>query len=465
MFHIQPLIKPTFKESVALIVLIVGIISVSIIGFKSVPHLPILGAILLLIGYGLLKKVPYHKLQDGMTEGAGAGMAAVFLFFFIGMLISSWMMSGTIPSLINVGFQLITPAYFYAIAFTVTAIIGISIGSSLTTVATVGVALLSMSGVLGLSPAIVAGAIVSGAFFGDKMSPLSDTTNLASSLVGVDLFIHIRNMMWTTIPAFIISFVLFAILSPTAGDARIDTIRSFREALVDTGLVHWISFLPLVILVILTLMKVPALLTLAVSTASAVIVGTTLNVYRVKEVFEILFDGFKSETGIEAVDSLLTRGGISSMFFTIALVMLALSMGGLLFKLGIVQALLAKVEQSLRSARSVIAASAATAISINVLIGEQYLSILLTGQAFQGQFKKLGLSSKNLSRVMEDAGTVVNPLVPWSVCGIFIADVLGVPTVDYFGFAFFCLLSPILTVAFSMFGKTLTYEDTSRESK
>lgn len=461
MFHIQPLIQPTFKESASLILLIILMISVSIIGFGAVPHLPILAAILVLIGYGLFKKIPYRKLQDGMTEGSGAGMAAVFLFFFIGMLISSWMMSGTIPSLINAGFQLITPSYFYAIAFTVTAIIGISIGSSLTTVATVGVALLSMSGVLGLSPAIAAGAIVSGAFFGDKMSPLSDTTNLASSLVGVDLFAHIRNMMWTTIPAFILSFGIFAILSPAAGNAKLDTIRSFREALGETGLVHWISFLPLIVLIVFTLMKVPALLTLAASTASAVAIGCTLHAYSVQQVLGILFEGFKSETGVEAVDSLLSRGGISSMFFTITLVILALSMGGLLFKLGIVQTLLAKVEQSLRSASSVIGASALTAISINLLIGEQYLSILLTGQAFQGQFKKLGLASKNLSRVMEDAGTVVNPLVPWSVCGIFIADVLGVPTVEYVGFAFFCLFSPILTVAFSMFGKTLTYEEPS----
>ncbi|WP_040286070.1 Na+/H+ antiporter NhaC family protein [Sporosarcina koreensis] len=458
MDHIQPVIKPSFTASLSLAVLIILTISVSIIGFGAVPHLPILAAILLLIGYGLFRKVPYRTLQEGMTEGAGAGMGAVFLFFFIGMLISSWMMSGTIPSLINAGFQLITPTYFYAIAFTVTAVIGISIGSSLTTVATVGVALLSMAGVLGLSPAIAAGAIVSGAFFGDKMSPLSDTTNLASSLVGVDLFAHIRNMMWTTVPAFVLSFIIFAILSPAADGAKMDTIHSFREALIETGLVHWVSFVPLVLLIALTLMKVPALMTLAGSTASAVAVGCGLHPYSASEVFGILFGGFVSETGVEAVDSLLTRGGISSMFFTITLVVLALTMGGLLFKLGIVQTLLARVEQSLRTAGSVIGASAATAVSINVLIGEQYLSILLTGQAFQGQFKKLGLASKNLSRVMEDAGTVVNPLVPWSVCGIFIADVLGVPVADYFGFALFCLFSPVLTILFSLTGKTLTYD-------
>ena len=170
--------------------------------------------------------------------------------------------------------------------------------------------------------------------------------------------------------------------------------------------------------------------------------------FSASEVFSILFKGFVSTTGIEEIDALLTRGGMESMMFTIGLVLLALSMGGLLFTLGIVQCLLATIEGLLKKVSSVIAASALTAIGINVLIGEQYLSILLTGQAFQSQYEKVGLANKNLSRVMEDAGTVVNPLVPWSVCGIFITSVLGVSTVEYLPFAFFCLLSPILTVLF-----------------
>ena len=176
-----------------------------------------------------------------------------------------------------------------------------------------------------------------------------------------------------------------------------------------------------------------------------------------EEVLNILFNGYTSSTGIEAIDSLLTRGGMNSMMFTIGLVILALSMGGLLFTLGIVQSLLSKVESLLKSVGAVITAAAFTAIGVNTLIGEQYLSILLTGESFQAQFKKVGLANKNLARVMEDAGTVVNPLVPWSVCGIFITNVLAVSTIDYLPFAFFCLLCPILTILFGLTGKTLTY--------
>ena len=291
------------------------------------------------------------------------------------------------------------------------------------------------------------------------MSPLSDTTNLASSMVGVDLFEHIRNMGWTTIPAFVLSLIFFGLLSPNVTLTDVDKITVFQEGLLGTGMIHWYTIIPLAVLFILTILKVPALMTLAVSSASAVAISYFHQSYSASQVFGILFGGFKSTTGIEDIDLLLTRGGMESMMFTIALVLLALSMGGLLFTLGIVQCLLAKIESMLKKVSSVIAASALTAIGINVLIGEQYLSILLTGQAFQAQYEKVGLANKNLSRVMEDAGTVVNPLVPWSVCGIFIAGMLGVNTIDYLPFAFFCLLSPILTVLFGYLGKTLTYTE------
>ncbi|MDN4607821.1 Na+/H+ antiporter NhaC [Sporosarcina highlanderae] len=456
MFKIKAIHTPSFWESVTLIVGIVLMVSVCIIKFDAVPHLPILLSILLLIGFGLLKRIPYRRLEKGLVEGAGAGMSAVFLFFFIGMLTSSWMMSGTIPSLIYAGFQLITPTFFFAIVFIVTSIVGISIGSSLTTVATVGVAFIGMASVLELSLPLAAGAIVSGAFFGDKMSPLSDTTNLASSIVGVDLFEHIRNMGWTTVPAFILTTIFFGILSPTVTIREFDRIALFQETLLETGMIHWYTVIPLIALFVLTIKKVPALLTLAISSAVAVLLSFLHHSYGFSDVLEILFKGFVSSTGVQDVDKLLTGGGMEKMMFTVSLVLLALSMGGLLFVLGIIQSLLSQIEILLKKVSSVIMASAVTAIGINVLIGEQYLSILLTGQAFQSSYEKVGLANKNLSRVMEDAGTVVNPLVPWSVCGIFISQVLGVSTIEYLPFAFFCLLSPILTVLFGYIGKTLT---------
>ncbi|HEY4552278.1 MAG TPA: Na+/H+ antiporter NhaC [Bacillaceae bacterium] len=457
MFQMKPAYSPTLWEAYGVIILILCVISSSIIFAGSVPHIPLLASIVLLIFYGKMKKVPFKQLEAGIAEGARSGMGAIFLFFFIGLLISAWMMSGTIPLLIYTGFELVTPQFFYAIVFIATSIIGICIGSSLTTAATVGVAFIGIASAMEASLAITAGAIVSGAFFGDKMSPLSDTTNLASAMLDVDLFEHIRNMGWTTIPAFAASLLLFGILSPEISAAEFDKMAKFQEALVNTGLIHWYGILPLALLLAMIIWKVPALISLAGSSIVAVGLSYLHSPLPAAKALGILFSGYVSETGSKEMDALLTRGGVESMMFTIGIVILALSMGGLLFVLGIVPKLLSSIESMLKRAASVITASALCAVGINTIIGEQYLSILLTGEAFQPQFKKVGLANKNLSRVLEDAGTVVNPLVPWSICGAYLTSVLGVHTLEYLPFAFFCLLSPVLTVVFGYTGKTLTY--------
>jgi NhaC family Na+:H+ antiporter len=426
---------------------IISIISYFIIGLETSPHVPILLGIFLLIAYGVLKKIAFEDLHSAMVEGAKTGMGAVFLFFLIGILISSWMMSGTIPALIDTGFNLIGSTWLYAIIFAVTAIIGVSLGSSLTTTATMGVAFIGIASALDASLAITAGAIVSGAFFGDKMSPLSDTTNLASAIVDVDLFEHIKHISLTTVPAFIISFILFVILSP---DQTLlpQNGNNYQEALESTGLIHWTSWIPLIVLILCTIFKVPAFIALAISSLIATVFAQIDNQLALSEISNIWFNGYTASTAYEPVNDLLTRGGINSMLFTITLVILALGLGGLLFVTGIVPSMLGALQNKLKRVRSMIISAAATAIGINVVIGEQYLSILLTGETYRDMYQKAGLSRKALSRTLEDAGTVINPLVPWSVCGVFIADVLGVPVLTYLPFAFFCLLSPLITILF-----------------
>lgn len=458
MFRIKAVYMPKLSEAIMMTLIIVSLMGSSIIFFSARPHVSLLLALLALIIYGLIKKVSYEKLESGMVEGAKAGISAVFLFFMIGILIASWMLAGTIPTLIYAGFELVTPKYFLAIIFVVTAVVGVSVGSSLTTVGTVGLAFIGISTALDVSLPMTAGAIVSGAFFGDKMSPLSDTTNMASSILKVDLFDHIKNMGWTTFPAFIISFILFALLSPDITGADFTKMDSFQVGLLETGLVNWYAgIIPIIILLILSMKKVPAFLALGIGSLSALIISLFVNPQPFSQIISILFEGYNSNVGIEEIDKLLSRGGMESMLFTIGIVLLALSLGGLLFTLGIVPKLLEGIEHLLKSVKSVILASALTAIGINVLIGEQYLSILLTGEAYAPQYKKVGLANINLARVSEDAGTVVNPLVPWSVCGVFIASVLDVSTLSYLPFAFFCLLSPLITIILGMSGRTLTY--------
>jgi len=448
MFPIEPKHRPLFTESIILFILIIGMISFFIIELGTSPHIPILLGIFLLLAYGLLKKISYKDLEAAMITGAKTGMGAVFLFFLIGVLISSWMISGTIPALINAGFSLIGSTWFYGIVFAVTAIIGVSLGSSLTTTATIGVAFIGMGGALDISAAITAGAIVSGAFFGDKMSPLSDTTNLASTIVGVDLFDHIKYISLTTIPAFIITFILFVLLSPQTSVSSMH-IQDYQEALNGTGLIHFSSWIPLIILIICTIFRVPALIALGITSLTASILANIFNGIGWSEIWGIWLNGYAATTGFEPVNELLTRGGINSMLFTISLVILALGFGGLLFVTGIVPSILNAFQEKLRKVRTTVISTAATAIGVNVLIGEQYLSILLTGETFKSVYEKTKIPKKVLSRTVEDAGTVINPLVPWSVCGVFIADVLNVAVMDYLPFAFFCLLSPLITILFN----------------
>lgn len=454
----QQYIKPHVIEAFILTFIIIAIISSSIIKFESVPHIPILLSITLLIIYGVLKKVPYKTLEQSMVKSVASSIGAIYIFLLIGVLISSWLIGGTIPTLLYIGLSIVSTAFFYAIVFIITSIIGTAIGSSLTTVATIGVAMLGVANSIDASLVITAGAIVSGAFFGDKMSPLSDTTNLAASVVGIDLFSHIKNMMYTTIPAFIITLIGYAILSPNGDSMDTSLITNYKETLLATNLIHWYSILPLVVLIVCTLLKVPSLATLAISAMSGIIVAYFHSTIPLNELFAILYNGYAMDTGVVAIDSLLSRGGMNSMLFTIILIVLSLSMGGLLFTLGIIQTLLQTVQTFLTSVGKVITGSALTAIVINFFIGEQYLSILLTGEAYKEKFKALHLHPKNLSRVIEDAGTVINPLVPWGVCGLFIASTLQISVIEYAPFAFFCLLSPVMTIVFGWLNITITKE-------
>lgn len=455
MFRVKAVQAPSVKEALVIVLLMLSVLSYSMIRLGVAPHIPILISIFILIVYGLAKQIPYQSLEIGFIEGAKAGLSAVFLFFLIGVLLSSWLMGGTIPTLMYAGFELVTPQFFFVIVFVVTSIIGVSIGSAFTTAGTVGVALLGVAQALDLSLAITAGAIVSGAFFGDKMSPLSDTTNLASSIVKVDLFTHIRNMGWTTIPAFLISAGLFALLSPNLSSAPLENVAVFQTILLDTDLISVWTLLPFIVLLVLTLLKKPAILNLAASSGVSIVMILLTQSVSATEMMNVLYGGFQSDTGNAVVDQLLTRGGIESMMFTVSLVLLALGLGGILFTLGIIQTLIHSIERFLTKTSSVVTAAASTGFSINVLIGEQYLSILLTGEAYQASFQKNNLAPKNLSRVLEDAGTVVNPLVPWSVSGVFLTSVLGVPTLDYLPFAFFCLLCPLLTLVYGFTGISL----------
>ena len=460
MFNLVQHRKPSKKEAVISILIVFFILGFPMIAIRDmVPHIPILLALICLIVYGRARGISFDKMQDSMAESVHTSMGAIYLFFFIGILVTALMISGAIPSLIYFGLNIISSKTFYLSSFLATAIIGIAIGSSLTTVATLGVALMSISNAFGLNPAITAGAIVSGAFFGDKMSPLSDTTGIAASIVGIDLFDHIKNMMYTTIPAFIVSAIAFTLMSLGQDAASLDGIESFRSSILATGLVHPYSLLAFGVLILLSIRRIPAVLTLIYTSLASLLISKLHSSYSMGQLAKFFFDGFSMDGLSQDIGSLVSRGGISSMFFTMTIVILALSLGGLLFGLGIIPSILNSLNQVLDSPSRVSICVVATALGVNLIVGEQYLSILLAGKTFKPIYDQLGLHPKNLSRTLEDSGTVRNPLVPWGVCGAFSTSMLGVATLAYLPFAIFCYTSLILTVIVGLTGLTMTRSD------
>lgn len=460
MFNLLQHRKPSKKEAVISILIVFFILGFPMIAIRDmVPHIPILLALICLIVYGRARGISFDKMQDSMAESVHTSMGAIYLFFFIGILVTALMISGAIPSLIYFGLDIISSKTFYLSSFLATAIIGIAIGSSLTTVATLGVALMSVSNAFGLNPAITAGAIVSGAFFGDKMSPLSDTTGIAASIVGIDLFDHIKNMIYTTIPAFIVSAIAFTLMSLGQEAASLDGIESFRSSILATGLVHPYSLLAFGVLILLSIRRIPAVLTLIYTSLASLLISKLHSSYSMGQLAKFFFDGFSMDGLSQDIGSLVSRGGISSMFFTMTIVILALSLGGLLFGLGIIPSILNSLNQVLDSPSRVSTCVVATALGVNLIVGEQYLSILLAGRTFKPIYDQLGLHPKNLSRTLEDSGTVINPLVPWGVCGAFSTSMLGVATLAYLPFAIFCYTSLILTVVVGLTGLTMTRSD------
>ena len=456
MFKEKPLLDMSRTEAAIVSILLVAVMGHVIINVGWLPHMALLMAIVALLVYGMVRGLRYVDMQSRMIASVGQGMAAIYLFFFIGLLVSAMMMSGAIPTLMYHGFGLISPAYFYLSAFVLSSLIGVSIGSSLTTCATIGVAFMGMAVAFQADPAITAGAIVSGAFFGDKMSPLSDTTGISASIVGVDLFEHIRNMAYTTIPAWLLTAGLLAWVMPEVVARDLNNVASFRAQLQQSELVHGYALLPFGLLLVLAVRRVNAIVAMIATIFLALAITMLHSPVDLATLGTWLYGGPKFEGNLGEVARLISRGGIESMFFTQAIVILGLSLGGLLFALGVIPSLLEGMRHFLTTAGRATFCVAMTSVGVNVLIGEQYLSILLSGETFKPVYEKLGLHPRNLSRTLEDAGTVINPLVPWSVCGVFISQALGVAVWDYLPYAFFCYLSLLLTLLFGWTGLTLS---------
>lgn len=440
-------------EASIVLLIILCCISMGVIVFKLSPNVVILFAIALTIGYMVIKRMPLEWVNEGIVSGLKPGIIPIFIFLLVGALIAVWIQAGIIPTIMVIGFKLLSAKWFIPSIFLVCAIVGSAVGSAFTVMSTIGIAFFGIGVTLGLNPPLIVGAIASGAIFGDKMSPLSESTNLASAVVEADLFDHIKNMMWSTIPAFLVSLILFTIVGKSDATVELTNVKEVTQVLETHFHISMWSLIPILLMLVCAWKKLPAIITILLNVIVAVVMIViqqgNIDLANLASVVE---NGFVSKTGNEQVDMLLTRGGINSMTFTVLLIILTLSLGGILMKIGLVTTVIDSLAKCLASPSQLIIVSLLSSIGVNIFIGEQLLSVILPGDAFKEVYKKMGLDPVVLSRTLEDGGTVINYLIPWGIAGSFVANTFGVSTMSYLPFVLFSLLSPIFSILSALTG-------------
>ncbi len=441
----------SFRGAVIIISYLVVAMAISVLWLGIPMHVTMLSALGVAFMVLLQEKYPFEEIIKGIEYGGKIAILPVMILIIIGTVMGSWIASGTVPLIIYWGLKLISPSMFLVTTCLVCMVTSLATGSSWSTGGTVGVALMGVGIGLGINPAMTAGAVVSGAFFGDKMSPLSDTTNLAPGLAEADLFDHIKAMAYTTIPGIGIALVLYGVLGMKYAGAAVnaDAINNTLIALDQTFKLSPVVLLPAVYVVYAGVRKKSAFTTLLISSLIASMIAIVMQGETITSITTIMDSGFKSSTGIADIDKLLSRGGLQNMMWTSSLALIAISYGGILERSGVLQVLLDSAKNLIRTTGSLVATTIGSLIGLNLVTGSQYLSIIISGRMFVPAYKEKELLPQVLSRTLEDAGTLTSVLVPWNLCGVFFASTLGVSTLAYAPYAFLNWMVPIIAIIYA----------------
>ena len=424
--------------------------------------------------------VSWDNMLEGVVKSISSAMSSILILLLIGSLAGTWLLSGIVPAMIYYGLQILNPTIFLFAACIVCAVVSLATGSSWSTVATVGIALLGIGQALGISEGLVAGAIISGAYFGDKVSPLSDTTNLAPAMAGTDLFTHIRYMLYTTVPSLILALLIYlAIGFSFASDGAVNDIEPVLLAIDSKFDINgWLFIVPalVILMIVRKVAAIPALL------AGSLLGGLFALIFQpaiVREVaamegpfymqayvgiMKALYTDISVSTDHAMVNELLSTGGMAGMLNTIWLILCAMVFGGVMEAGGLLRKIAMEIIKRVHSTWSLITSTAATCMFFNVTASDQYLAIVVPGRMYADIYRERGLKPENLSRTLEDSGTVTSVLVPWNTCGATQASVLGVSTLIYAPFCFFNIISPLMTIFFAIFNiKIRRFKDEKEE--
>ncbi|POG53789.1 arginine/ornithine antiporter ArcD [Haloferax marisrubri] len=462
--------RPSLSQALVPVVGMLVFLSVGVIWLGLDPQLPLLWGIILTGAVGRYwLGLPWTRLSAGIRDGINMGLSALLILLVVYMLISTWTAAGTIPALIYYGLDFLSPAVFLPVATLLSAVVTFAIGSSWTTAATLGVAFIGIGSGLGMPDAMTAGAVLTGAYTGDKVSPFSDTTNLAAAVTNTELLTHVRTMRVGTTIALAISLVAYAALGLTAsGSIPAGRVAEMQAAIAGSYAVTPLVFAPLVVTFVLALRGYPAL----PSIVAGVVAGTLTQLFVQGPVavdtfvgaWNVAFAGTAPSTGVETVDSLLASDGLLGSAWTMTVILASLSLGGILERTGCIAVLAHHLRRVLTSVASLTVGTAASSLAMNAIAADQYMSIVVPGMSFRGLYDDFDLESRNLSRAIESAGTTTSALIPWGTGGAYMADVLGVPTLQYAPYYFLGFLSPLILVAMGLSGWRVTKQGSDTDA-
>lgn len=456
----------SFLLDIAPLVLTAILLMVQFFVFKDfTPHIPLACGILITGLFMKMRGRSWDGMEERFLKVVKIGLPAMIILMGVGMLIGAWIIAGTVPTILYYGFSVFSPSSFLVSVCIICAIISVATGTSWGTVGTVGLAMMGIGMGLGIPAHFTGGAIVSGAFFGDKMSPLSDTTNLTPAAAGIELWDHIRGMLPTTVPAMITALIIYAWIGMGYGAENVDlsSIKAIQSSLDANYNLSVLTLLPALVVIIAAVMKKPAIPTVLSGVVVACLVAFIMQGVGVSDIFNVLQNGFVSETGFDVVDQLLSKGGLMSMTWVVTLTIFALAFVGSIEHYGTLKAIMVKINKMVKSRVGLILTTYASTLGVGTLIGDVYTTLVLPGRLLKNKYQEMGYKRTTLTRSIEDSGTLLSPLIPWNMGGSFVAATLGIATLTYAPFAFACWLSPLFGLLWAFLDKFIPREESTLE--
>ena len=440
--------KANFSEALFTFASLTIIMFISIIKYEESPHIPMLIGVLIASLVALKIGYTWKFIENSMIKGISQAMQSIIILAIIGVLIGVWILAGVVPTMIYYGLMILKPSIFLVATVLITSITSLATGTSWGTAGTMGIALMGIASGLGIPAPVTAGAVLSGAYFGDKMSPLSDTTNLAPAMAGTDVFTHIKSMAKPTLIAYGLTLVIFGFLSAKyrGASADLSNVNIIAKGLKETFTISPVLLLAPLVVIISIAKKLPAVPGIALGIIIAAILGPIYQGINFGDILSAGLNGYVSNTGLEAVDQLLTTGGLNNMMSSISLTIIAMMFGGIAEETGILEAIVKKFLHRVQSVVGLVVSTILTCVFTNASMPEQYISIVVPGRMFKNEYKERNLDPTLLSSTLESGGTVTSAMIPWNTCGTYMSTVLGVSTVHYLPFLFFNLLMPLVQV-------------------